>query len=130
MKSVAVFLLVALFGIANAQPLILNDLLELIGNPNYKPKTIIGEVIQGVRNGIEDIIDTGRLQEVEEEQEEQEYQDHIEIENTESSIKEAEQKLEEMRSALGEKKQAVESKLAEAKKLGSGWIESDKEDRF
>lgn len=125
MKSVGVFLLVALFGVANSQP-ILGDLLkEIIENPDYKPKTIIGEWIQGVSQGIE--AEFERLQEDEEEREEQ---DQTEIENTESSIIEDEQNPQEMRSALEEEKQAVESKRAEAKKPVSGWIESDNEDDF
>lgn len=125
MKSVGVFLLVALFGIANSQP-ILGDLLkELIENPDYKPKTIIGEFIQGVSQGIEADIEKERLQEEEEEREEQN-----QIEITESSIIEDGQNLEEMRPASEEEKNAVESKRAEAKKHVSGWIESDNEDWF
>lgn len=52
MKSIAIFLLVAIFGIANAEKSFLEEIFESVANPDYKPQTPIGEFIQKLKKEV------------------------------------------------------------------------------
>lgn len=52
MKSIAIFLLVAIFGIANAEKSFLEEIFGAVANPDYKPQTPIGEFIQKLKKEV------------------------------------------------------------------------------
>lgn len=106
MKSIAIFLLVAIFGIASAEKSFLEELFGAVGNPDYKPQTPIGEFIQKLKKEIN--VEDEQTNVQNENQANGQTLNEIAIEKMEVGISKMQTELNEMKIALEQIKKSVE----------------------
>lgn len=106
MKSIAIFLLIAIFGIANAEKSFLEDLFGAVANPDYKPETPIGEFIQKLKKEVN--VDDGQTNLQNENQANGQTLNEIAIEKMEVAFRKMQTELNEMKIALEQIKKSVE----------------------
>lgn len=106
MKSIAIFLLVAIFGIANAEKSFLEEIFESVANPDYKPQTPIGEFIQKLKKEVN--VDDEQTNLQNENQANGQTLNEIAIEKMEKAFSKMQTELNEMKIALEQIKKSVE----------------------
>lgn len=106
MKSITIFLLVAIFGIANAEKSFLEEIFESVANPDYKPQTPIGEFIQKLKKEVN--VDDKQTNLQNENQANGQTLNEIAIEKMEVAFIKMQTELNEMKIGLEQIKKSVE----------------------